>query len=400
MTDSYSLPEANDTEHQELLTHLKKLGLTTDDELVRMSSESPEEFQKFIDGLLVIKKRLQDDFRQLIIIKDVIEKYLNRLISEMLDGKDVIESLQQGMKIYPSIRFISWLIEEEEQENLDLTEFIKGLNLDNDYALPILYRWKYEYKPLEDIWWELRRREEGRENSWTTIKREPYYNQLRRMPQISIQLLSRGRIIWNAREDIDDIAELARALLVACLTALSTPQEYPAVSSTFLESIIGAIRRIEEVIEKLKALHVLSPQNISEDSTQPDLRAETIEVLDPGMLVSIPYVEDSIEKVSYQILDEYFNLIIIPKDGLLFSEEDVVFTTDAQLPMLSKNKLKEMDRTKDNKITEFNIRIPYKLGSIKQVSYIIAGNYLHIVLHGGITSSFDKSEVKFARSVE
>jgi hypothetical protein len=138
----------------------------------------------------------------------------------------------------------------------------------------------------------------------------------------------------------------------------------------------------------------LRPLSQSVSPNWPPLASPTLTVVEPL------HVEDSIKKVSYQILDEYFNLVIFPKDGLLFSEEDVVFTTDAQLPMLSKNKLKEMDRTKDNKITEFNIYIPYKLDSIKQVSYIIAGNYLHIVLHGSIISSFDKSEVKFARSVE
>jgi hypothetical protein len=63
MTDSNSLPEANDTERQELLTHLKNLGFTTDNELARMSSKSPEESQKFIDDLVDVKKRLQEDFR-------------------------------------------------------------------------------------------------------------------------------------------------------------------------------------------------------------------------------------------------------------------------------------------------------------------------------------------------
>jgi hypothetical protein len=213
-----------------------------------------------------IKKKLQDDFRQMITIKDVIEKYLSRLISDMLDGRDVTESLQQGMEIYPSLRFIRWLVGEE-QAKLDLTEFMKDLDLDSDYALPILYRWKYEYKPLNDVWWELERREQGRENHWTGIKFDRYYNELRHYPQSSIQLISGTRIFWNAREDIDDIAELARALLAVCLNALSTPQEYPDVSSIFVERMSRAIRSIEEAIEKLKVLPVLSPQNISKDST-------------------------------------------------------------------------------------------------------------------------------------
>jgi hypothetical protein len=265
MTDSNSLPEANDTERQELLTHLKNLGLTTNNESARMSSESPEEFQNLVDRLLDTKKKLQDDFRQLITIKEAIEKYLSRLISDMLDGKDVIEPLRQGMEIYPSLRFISWLVEGVER---DLTEFIKDLDLDRDYALQILYRWKYEYKPLGDIWWELTMREHGMENSWTGIIREPYYNELRQMPQASIKLLSKRRIVWNAREDIDDIAGLAVGLLNICLRTLSEPREHRYVHPVFIKNMNTVIRDTEKIINQLKALPILSSQNVSENLSE------------------------------------------------------------------------------------------------------------------------------------
>jgi hypothetical protein len=268
MTDSDSLPETNDTERQKLLTHLKTLGLTTDHQWARMSSTSSEEFQKFIDRLLDRKKRLQDDFRQLITIKEVIEKYLSRLISDMLEGRDVTASLQHGMKIYPSLQFISWLVEEEEeQEKRDLTELFKDLDLDSDYALPILYRWKYEYKPLNVIWWELAIREQGRENHWTGIMFERYYNELRHMPQVSIRLMSRTKIVWNAREDIDDIAGVAEGLLDICLRALSEPREHRYVHPDFIETMNTVIRDTEEIINQLKALPILSSQNVSEDPT-------------------------------------------------------------------------------------------------------------------------------------
>jgi hypothetical protein len=45
------------------------------------------------------------------------------------------------------------------------------------------------------------------------------------MPQGSVQLISRTKIVWKAREDIDDIAELARALLEICLEAMSVTRE-------------------------------------------------------------------------------------------------------------------------------------------------------------------------------
>lgn len=268
MTESNNVPEANDAERQELLTQYKNLGLITDDELARISSESPEESQKSIDELVEKKKRLQDDFRQLITIKDVIEKYLSRLISDMLDGRDVIESLRQGMEIYPSLGIIRWLVGKEER---DLTEFVKALDLDSvdsNAALPILYRWRYEYKPLYDIWLELSMREQGRKNHWTGIEFDRQYDELRHTPQVSIQLKSRQKTVWNAREDIDDIAALARGLLNISLRALSGIEKQRSLDPGFIENMNMAIRDTEESINQLKALPILSSQNVSEDSTK------------------------------------------------------------------------------------------------------------------------------------
>ena len=97
---------------------------------------------------------------------------------------------------------------------------------------------------------------------------------------------------------------------------------------------------------------------------------------------------------------EHFDLIVYPNKGLLFSDDQVVFTKDATFPMLEEEQIREMLRMRDNTIKKLIISAPYKPGSIKQIFYIIAGNYLHLILHGSITSSFDESEVKFARFSE
>jgi predicted nuclease with TOPRIM domain len=265
MMNSDGLSEPTDAGRQQLLTRFKNLGLITDDQLVRMSSESPEELQKSINELQDTKKRLQDDFRQLITIKDVIEKYLSRLISDMLERKDVLESLQHAMELYPSLQFIRWLVEDEE---IDLAELIRDLDLDNDYALSTLHRWKYEYKPLGDIWLELRRREDGRENNWTGVTWEDYYSERRHMPQVSIRLEAGAEIVWNAREDVDDMMMLARALFRICLRTLSRLEEHRDVHSSFIERMNTVIRETEEIINQLKALPILSAQNIPEDSPE------------------------------------------------------------------------------------------------------------------------------------
>ena len=262
MTDSESQPKPNDTERQVLLTHFKRLGLITDNTLAQISAASSEDLQSFIGELIDSEEGLQNDFRQLIAIKDIIENYLSRLVSEMLDGRDIIESLRKGMEVYPSLRFIRWLVNDE---NKELNEFMKYFNLDNsDHFLSILYRWQYEYKPLNDVWWEIERRQQGRENHWTGISFEHYYNEARDIPQVSIHLLSRKKVVWDAREDIDDIAALAQGLLRLCLRVMSTTLY---ISPRFIEDMNRLIQSIEEVINQLKALPILNPQNLSEDST-------------------------------------------------------------------------------------------------------------------------------------
>ncbi len=266
MADSHSLPEANDTERQEVLTHFKKLGLITDNELAQIRSASSDGFKKSIGRLQNTKRGYQDDLRQLITIKDVAEKYLGRLISPMLDGRDILGSLQQGMETYPSLRFISWLIEERER---DLTEFIKDMDLDSDYVLPILYRWKYEYKPLRRVWRELEMRKQGRENGWTLLMPQTSYcNEDRKWPQLSFRLEAGANIVWDAREDVDDIVTLGRAFLRISLGALRELQERQDLNPNFLEGMRDAISTIEEAIRELKALPILRSQKASEDSTE------------------------------------------------------------------------------------------------------------------------------------
>jgi tetratricopeptide (TPR) repeat protein len=135
-----------------------------------------------------------------------------------------------------------------------------------------------------------------------------------------------------------------------------------------------------------------------------DFQDETIEILDQGVLVSLPHAKDSINSISFMDHNEYFDLNIYPSEGLLFSDRDVVFTKGTYLgsflPVMSRNKLRAMEQAKDNTITQFVISIPYNSGSIKQISHIVSGNYLHVVLYGSIASSFNESKVKFARFPE
>jgi transcriptional regulator with XRE-family HTH domain len=131
---------------------------------------------------------------------------------------------------------------------------------------------------------------------------------------------------------------------------------------------------------------------------QQDLKDEAIKVLHEKIWISFPYTENSINKVTFVVKDSYIDLMILPNNGLLFSEENIIFTKDKQLPVLSDKQIQSMVQAKEDHTTaKLVISIPYKTDSIKQVSHCIVGNYFHLVLYGKLRSTFDKSKVKFTR---
>ena len=80
------------------------------------------------------------------------------------------------------------------------------------------------------------------------------------MPQVSIQLKAGAKIVWNAREDVDDMMMLARSLFRICIRTLSRLEEHRDVQSSFIERMNTVIRETEEIINQLKALPILSAQ--------------------------------------------------------------------------------------------------------------------------------------------
>lgn len=247
----------------------------------------------------------------------------------------------------------------------------------------------------------------------------------------AIRTLRRAQTKCSPPGSISDLAEQTRLLgtiepnLTGCTEFLDA-LEHPIKTR---QRVIPGIRKLTEILRLTKAGQGL----ISDDGSlgskaeqwdsqtdlrrikdhvmrmQQDLQAKTIEVINQRLVVSLPHQEDSIEelpyegsieKVSYVVEEGYFNVIVLASGGLLFSEKDVIFTSRDRLPMLRRNRRKRIERAEDNKITKLVISIPYNEGSIKQVHYLIAGRYLHMVLHGSITSSFDESKVKFASYAE
>jgi len=150
---------------------------------------------------------------------------------------------------------------------------------------------------------------------------------------------------------------------------------------------------------------VLTFENWSASSESQEHRLQTFWQTqiaeEPTIHISFPYLEDSIEKVSYQIRDQYFDLIIIPgSHGLLFSAKQVAFTKGYP-PVLDEKQMRDMEQKEGNRISKFIISIPYKEGSLDgEPSYEIANNYLHLTFRGSMISSFDMSNIRYKSSTK
>lgn len=118
--------------------------------------------------------------------------------------------------------------------------------------------------------------------------------------------------------------------------------------------------------------------------------------------LSIPYLDDSIDKVSYEIHNEYFDLVLLPRgDGFSWKKKDIIFSRGLDLPSLTDEQLGNFKQRKANLLSRFIISIPYtRDGCIQTVSYNIADNYFHLTIIPAKGFVFDKRKWRFSSSTE
>lgn len=121
----------------------------------------------------------------------------------------------------------------------------------------------------------------------------------------------------------------------------------------------------------------------------------------------IPYLNNSIKELSYDVDDTYFNLRLTPgEEGLLFNENDVILTYDDlwvddvpsidHIPELDIEKFKEIARIGDSeKLQQFVISLPHKGGFSERPIISIEDNYLHVTLNLNPTTLIRPADVRF-----
>ena len=113
---------------------------------------------------------------------------------------------------------------------------------------------------------------------------------------------------------------------------------------------------------------VLSPANI-------------VVAAENDLYVSFPHWPDAIEKVSYTIDDNRFNIIVRPGgEGLKLRKSDVRFTRGLEYAGLPEPDISRLQRRKGRGPVQLVVSLPYQEGAVERVSYKLQDGFLHIVV--------------------
>ena len=117
------------------------------------------------------------------------------------------------------------------------------------------------------------------------------------------------------------------------------------------------------------------------------------------MNVSFPYWEEGIAKAAYTLEDGRLSIKVVPgPEGLKFQDADVVLSRGAGFPAMGEadvGRVRGRDGTPD---TQFTVSLPSQGQQLDKVSYQVAGNCLHIIVHPAGDWSFDRDDVRFTTS--
>ena len=112
--------------------------------------------------------------------------------------------------------------------------------------------------------------------------------------------------------------------------------------------------------------------------------------------VSFPHWEEGIAKVSYTLDDDRLDINVVPgPEGLKLRDADVLFSHGAGFPAMGEADIGRIRGRDGTPGTQFTVSLPLQGQQPDKVSYQVAGNYLHIIVHPDGDWSFDRNDVRF-----
>jgi tetratricopeptide (TPR) repeat protein len=115
------------------------------------------------------------------------------------------------------------------------------------------------------------------------------------------------------------------------------------------------------------------------------------------LVISLPYQEGAIGKLSYKLEDKYFHIVARASQSFWpLNPDDVLFKT-TPLPELATQEQSELD----NEENDLCVSFPHWPEAVERISYTIDGNWLNIIVKPGEEGlKLRKPDVRFTRGVE
>lgn len=192
-------------------------------------------------------KRFVEDVNIFLNSQDSILKWMDEIYSAYMQGYDIREKFISLENAYPSFfrLFLSIFYFDKNSDFVSKSE-LSSENLDK------LFELKTRYIGLKDILQRIKREEDGRINSWTTIDRNFSFDLERNTPQIELSVVSGDKQIFFTKDNIEDIYSLSEYIVDSVFTSLEMCQNKNISIDT--ESI-KAIKRINlDIDKKLKKI--------------------------------------------------------------------------------------------------------------------------------------------------
>ena len=117
------------------------------------------------------------------------------------------------------------------------------------------------------------------------------------------------------------------------------------------------------------------------------------------LTVSFPYWEEGIAKVSYTLEDGRLNINLVPgPEGLKLQDADVLFSRGAGFPAMGEADVGRVRGRGGTPDMQFTVSLPLQGQQLDEVSYQVAGNCIHIIVHPAGDWSFGRDDVRFTTS--
>ncbi len=202
-------------------------------------------------------KHFVEDVNFFLNSQDSILKWMDEIYYAYMQGYDIREKIINLENVYPGFYrlFLSIFYFDKNSDFISKSE-LSSENLDKIFEL------KTRYIGLKDILHRIKREEEGRINSWTTIDRNFSFDLDRNTPQIEITVVSGDKQIFYTKDNIEDIYSLSENIVDSIFSSLEMCQNkniaidsesIKAIKSINLE-IDKKVKKISEIIEKKNKL--------------------------------------------------------------------------------------------------------------------------------------------------